>query len=183
LVLDAQEVWTLAEACAPDAAAETLLAIAEVESGRQPLAIGVNRPARASLRFASREAAVEEARWRLARGEDLDLGLMQINGRNLAWLGLALGDAFDPCRSLEAAGRLLADAYDKALGRGLDPAAALDAALSTYNTGHPSKGLRNGYVARVRAASPSPAPAPAQSPDVFTARLGQALLVFAGDPP
>ena len=55
----------------------------------------------------------------------VDLGLMQVNSANLAALGLSIADAFDACRSVEAGGRVLSEAYQRAL-RG---------ALSVYNTG------------------------------------------------
>ena len=58
---------------------------------------------------------------------------MQINRGNFAWLGLTVDAAFDPCRSIAAGAAVLTQ-------------------ISRYNTGSPTAGFRNGYVARVLAA-------------------------------
>lgn len=83
-----------------------------------------------------------------------DIGLMQINSSNFAWLGLTAETALDPCVSMRAG-------------------AAVLTRLSTYNTGSPTRGIANGYVqavvasvgtvreARAAPAAPSPAPTPA----------------------
>ena len=74
---------------------------------------------------------VAAAAQRIAAGHSVDLGLMQINSRNLGLLGLTIGDAFIACKSVAAAARLLA-------------------LFSAYNTGSPTRGIR--YATRVMAA-------------------------------
>ena len=147
-MLELATVLALAAQCAPDASARTLAAVAWTESRFDPLAIGVNRGSPLARRPADRPAAVRMARARLAAGGDLDLGLGQINSANLGPLGLSLEDAFDPCRNLNASARVLGAGYDV----GEDRQTALRRALSRYNTGHPTRGIANGYVARVQAA-------------------------------
>ena len=141
----------LAVACAPGVAPETLAAIAQTESGLNAFAIGINGPGGGAVLAATRQEAVERAHALLRDGRSIDLGLMQINSRNLGWLGLSVEDAFDPCRNIAAGARVLI-------------------AFSGYNTGHPRRGFENGYVARVLAASAGniasgPAPAAAPPPD------------------
>jgi type IV secretion system protein VirB1 len=146
----------LATACAPQVAPQMLAAIAQVESQRDPLAIGDNTAHRA-YHPADKAQAIALAQRLMAAGHDLDLGIMQINDRNLNWLGLSLDRAFDPCRSLRAGATVLT-------------------AFSRYNTGSPTRGFRNGYVQRVVAAGGAlppvsvaraapVAPAPPPSPD------------------
>ena len=84
-----------------------------------------------------------------------DLGLGQINSANLSRLGLSIEAAFDPCRNLTAAAQILSEGYAKARPRHADDQAALRAALSLYNTGDETRGLRNGYVAKVLGPAPS----------------------------
>jgi len=185
--LDPALVLALAERCAPTVAPSTLLAVARAESGLDPLAIGVNRASAPRPRARSRVEAVSAAAALLRAGHDLDLGLGQINARNLPWLGLSLADAFEPCRNLAAAGRVLADGYRRARPRADGEQAALRTALSFYNTGDARRGLRNGYVARVVAAArlsapgPTPAePAPAGPPpawDVFATARATGLVI------
>lgn len=189
--LEPAAVVDIATLCAPAVPPATLLAIARVESGLEPLAIGVNGGGRRP-RPRTRKAAVRDAERLIAAGRNIDLGLGQINVRNLGWLGLSVADAFDPCRNLAAAADVLTDGYRRAAARLPDGPGRLRAALSFYNTGHPSRGLANGYVDRVVAAAggdlPAPSPPggppgePGQEPpawDVFgRARLGRATLHF-----
>ncbi|MCR5879671.1 lytic transglycosylase domain-containing protein [Phenylobacterium sp. J367] len=175
-MLDAQTVIALAAQCAPGIAPPTLLAIARTESGLEPLAIGVNRAAVQRRKPASTAEAVAAASALIAAGQDIDLGLAQINVRNLKRLGLSIEQAFDPCRNLSAAGEVLREGYARGVARHGPGQAALRVALSIYNTGHAERGIGNGYVARVLThagrptAAASDAPAPATAPpawDVF----------------
>lgn len=150
-MLDLNLILALSQACAPQAAPQTMAAIAWAESRFDPLAIGVNRGPRPARRPRDAADAARIARGLLARGANLDLGLAQINSANLAWLGLSVEAAFDPCRNLSAAGVVLRAGYRPA--RDGDRQAALRVALSRYNTGHPERGFRNGYVARVERAA------------------------------
>jgi type IV secretion system protein VirB1 len=57
---------------------------------------------------------------------------------------------FDPCTNLRSGAALLSATYTttaRIQGEGL---AALDSALSYYNTGSPTAGLTNGYVQQVK---------------------------------
>jgi len=161
-VADLAALSALAAACAPQVAPATLMAITQVESGLDPLAIGVNGPHRAALRPRSAAEAAAAARRLIAEGRDVDLGLGQINQRNLGSLGLSLEAAFDPCRNLAASAAVLQAGYRRARLAGAAGPAALRTALSFYNTGHPTRGLRNGYVAKVVAAAARVAPAPVE---------------------
>lgn len=146
-------ILILAQHCSPDVAPETLLSVAHVESRFDPLTIGVNGKRPRALHPSSKAEAVRQARALIASGASLDLGLGQINSRNLGWLGLSLEDAFDPCRNLAGAAKVLASNFLMA-GPGPDPQAALRVALSMYNTGDAARGFRNGYVQKVATAGP-----------------------------
>jgi type IV secretion system protein VirB1 len=192
-MLDLALVLALSEACAPSVAPQTLAAIAHVESRFDPLAIGVDGGPRPPRRPRSAAEAARRARTLIARGADIDLGLAQINSANLGWLGLSVEDAFDPCRNLAAAARVLQGGYRPLADTAQARQAALRIALSRYNTGDPRRGVHNGYVARVERAAAAlsltipaapvaaPAEAPADAPppwDVF-ARPPHGVLVFS----
>lgn len=184
--LSPELVLALAAQCAPGVAPSTLLAVARAESGLDPFAIGVNGPSISRGRARSAAEAVTIARGLLQAGQDIDLGLAQINVRNLARLGLSLETAFDPCRNLAAGARVLRDGYDRGAARHGPGQPALRVALSYYNTGHAQRGFANGYVARVTAqagvpreavpaaAAPVP-PTPSIAADAF-GRAGGARL-------
>jgi type IV secretion system protein VirB1 len=149
MILGAAAVIALALRCAPNVAPQTLLAVAQAESGLNPFAIGVNRAAFQAPQPQSRAEAVKLATSLLAGGANLDLGLAQINSANLARLGLTVDDAFDPCRSLAASATVLEAGYRSVIDVETDPQHALRTAFSLYNTGDRRRGFRNGYVARV----------------------------------
>lgn len=197
-MLDLSLILSLSLACAPGIAPETLAAVAYAESRFDPLAIGVNGGRRPTRRARGAADAARIARDMLSRGANLDLGVAQINSANLDWLDLTVEDAFDPCRNLAAAGRVLRSGYRRAPGE--TSQTALRRALSRYNTGHPVRGFTNGYVGRVEGAAarlglapvavaiapaalpqPAPSPAPAEPADwdVFGRARFSAALAFA----
>lgn len=136
----------LAQQCAPTVAIETMAAVVAHESGRNAFAIGINGGARISRQPVNKAEAVETAKQLLKLSLSIDLGLAQINSANLTKLGLSVEDAFEPCANLRAAEKVLRWCYDPAAQRLGSGQAALQAALSCYNTGGYSRGLANGYV-------------------------------------
>lgn len=177
--LSPELVLALAAQCAPGVAPPTLLAIARAESSLDPLAIGVNGPKAPRGRADSVAEAVSVASSLMKAGRDIDLGLTQINVRNLPRLGLSLAAAFDPCRNLAAGARVLQDGYARGAARHGPGQSALRVALSYYNTGHDERGFANGYVARVtaqtgRAERPLTPVAVAVSPPITADAFGRA---------
>jgi len=139
----------LMQHCAPGVTPTVLQAIIGTESGFDPLALHVNGNVR--LRSPPKTAA-QAARWSdwlIRHGYSVDMGLMQINSRNLSMLNLTPAGAFDPCRNLRAGAAILTANYAQA-ARTFGPGTkALLQAISAYNTGTFQGGFRNGYVARV----------------------------------
>lgn len=140
---------SLAQECAPWVAPQTMAAIVKTESAFRPLAIGVNGGAKLARQPENKEEAVVTAKWLISNGYSVDLGLGQVNSFNLPKIGLSIDDAFDPCKNVAAAARILQGYYQVARGRAGGEQAALYAALSAYNTGSFSKGFINGYVRKV----------------------------------
>lgn len=177
----------LAQQCAPSVAPATILAIAHAESSFDTLAINVNNGPR--LRPASDPAdAARLARRYIVAGYSVDLGLGQINSNNLGWLGLSVEDAFDPCRNLAAAARVIGLNYRAAERSGATGQDAMGIALSLYNTGKPRRGFANGYVARVyRSAAIVTrglgAPSPPASPVRESGGAQEAPAALAPQPP
>jgi type IV secretion system protein VirB1 len=143
----------LAAQCAPTVAPETLLSVVQVESRFEPLAIGVNGAPRVVVAPTSVDDAVAKAGALIAAGRNIDLGLAQINSKNLSWLGLSLVEVFEPCTNLRAAARVLQDGYGRSDAARVGEQAALKTALSYYNTGDPARGFANGYVGKVTTAA------------------------------
>jgi type IV secretion system protein VirB1 len=147
MTYSAAAILTLAAQCAPSVAPETVLAIIQTESSGEQFALNVNggkQPARQT----NAADAVATARRYVAAGYSVDLGLGQINSRNMRWLGLTWQTVFDPCTNVAALARVLTTNYNS-VKAGRDPQTALRVALSMYNTGSQTRGFRNGYVAKV----------------------------------
>jgi type IV secretion system protein VirB1 len=144
--------------CAPTVAPGTLLSFARAESGLDPLAIHSNANGR-SYYPATKAEAIAIASRMIARGERPDLGFMQINVANLAFLRLSITRAFELCPSIAAGARILHGGYDPCVDVGGDAQACLRIAASTYNTGSPTRGFANGYVHLIAAAAAHVIPA------------------------
>jgi type IV secretion system protein VirB1 len=133
---------------APNVAPQTIAAIIRVESGGNQYAIGINGPLKIRICPKSVKEAASEARHFISKGYSVDLGLMQINNRNLHGLGLTIEQAFDPRANIRAGATILARGYRGAIKRFGPGQDALRAALSAYNTGNYERGFKNGYVAK-----------------------------------
>lgn len=157
MVLEFAAVLALAQQCAPSVAPETLLSVVQVESSFNPLAINVNGAADPPPP-PTREEAIRTAEVLIRQGRSVDLGLGQINSKNLGWLGMSVADAFDPCRNLAGAARVLEANYLSA-ARVAPQQEALRMAFSAYNTGDHRRGFANGYVAKIEAAAGQLVPA------------------------
>jgi len=161
-------------ACAANVAPITLQAVIEVESRGNPLAVHVNG-IEAQLVASDVAEAVRLAESYIARGYSVDIGLMQVNSRNLQALGLTIRQAFDPCTNISAGATILSADYADASRLKGPGQAALQAALSAYNTGDFVRGFENGYVARYYVRS-------ALVPLTVAARIPRAVVPTGPDP-
>jgi type IV secretion system protein VirB1 len=143
------DLSTVIHQCAPTVAPVVLEAIIRAESHFDPLALHINGKAR--LRYPPKSAAQAAtwSSWLIVHGYSIDLGLMQVNSRNLAALNLTPEGAFDPCQNVRAGATILKAQYARARRAGSPDSKALLQAISAYNTGNFEGGFSNGYVAKV----------------------------------
>ena len=130
-----------------------MMAIIKVESGGNPLAMNVNGKQRLARQPASAIEAVAWAWWLINKGYSVDMGLAQVNSRNLQRLGLPPEAMFDPCYNIAAGAQILTENYAAASKKFGSGQVALRAAISAYNTGNHSGGFSNGYVRKVSVAA------------------------------
>ena len=142
------DLVTLLMICAPFVSTDTMVAVMKQESGGNPWAIGVNGRQRFSKPNNYSEA-VAEARRLIGLGASVDMGLMQINSVTMVKLGLSVEQVYDPCTNAYAGGVVLARNYASASAKFGQSQAAIEAALSAYNTGNFKSWLKNGYVQKV----------------------------------
>lgn len=151
----------LAAQCAPRVHYNTLRGIVKTESALNPFAIGVDD--RAKARPARQPRNLEEAKQVMRDLDALNVsysaGIGQIHISHIRRNALTPEQITDPCFNLTWLQRILTDCYARAeaalvrQGIAASPQRdqrALDKALSCYNSGNFSTGLRNGYVDKVR---------------------------------
>ena len=134
----------LARTCAPSVHHDTLQAIARVESGFNPYAIGV---VKGSLTRQPRTyaEAVATAKSLQAQGKNFSMGLVQINKKNLAAYGLNYETVFDPCRNLDTGAKILTNCFTRA-GGGRMTQSALQKAFSCYYSGNFKFGFKSDFA-------------------------------------
>lgn len=135
--------------CSAQVHPETAWRVVKHESSGNPYAIGINGPYRLTQQPKTKEQAVSTALLLIKHGLSIDMGLGQINSKNLSWLGLSVEQIFDPCQNLGAMQTVLTGAYARGVRKYGHGQRALDAALSEYNTGSQTRGLQNGYVQKI----------------------------------
>ncbi|APA90303.2 lytic transglycosylase domain-containing protein (plasmid) [Paraburkholderia sprentiae WSM5005] len=165
----AEDLTAMMQRCAPNVHPTTLSAIVKTESSGRMYVLLDNGPAnlpfsvrKTMLRTIYPESATEAAsiaRDLISRGHLVDMGLTQLNNRNLAGLGLSVEQALDPCTNLWAGSTILSNFYANASKQYRDQQSALLAAISAYNTGDFERGFNNGYVKTVIRNAGQPVPA------------------------
>lgn len=101
---------TLAALCAPHVAPRTLRALAQVESGFNPYAIGIVDGA-LTRQPRNLAEAISTARQLRARNIKFSAGLVQIYVENWPAYQLDYETVFEPCANLRAAQGILANCY------------------------------------------------------------------------
>ncbi len=127
--------------CAPEVGPVTMAAVVRYESGGRPFAIGDNTTRHAYI-FDAASTAEQTARVLMARGDNLDLGLAQVNQAHIGEPGVTLETLFDPCTNLAAGARILVADYRRAVRVYGPGQRALAHALSAYNSGSLDAGAK-----------------------------------------
>jgi type IV secretion system protein VirB1 len=161
----AEDLGHLRNRCAPTASLVTLSAIVGAESSGNPNALQLDFPRSLLRRWHlppgtlrlmrqpnSAKEALEWIDYLNAQHVSVDVGLMQVSTDEATRRRIPPATLLDPCTNIRTGWAILNDDYQtemKAYGPGQ---AALQHALSRYNTGDTNRGMDNGYLARVMAA-------------------------------
>lgn len=155
----------LRDRCAPTASLVTLSAIVGAESSGNPNALQVDFPRSLLRRWHlppgtlrlmrqpnSAKEAIEWIYYLNARHVSVDVGLMQVSTDEATRRRIPPATLLDACTNIRTGWAILNDDYQtevRAYGPGQ---AALQHALSRYNTGDTNRGIDNGYFAHVMTA-------------------------------
>lgn len=134
--------------CAPYVASSTLRAIATVESGLNPFAIGVvggrlQRQPKNILEGVSTALALQN------QNVKFSAGLIQIYVKNWPAYGLDAQSVFEPCANMRAAQGILSSCYQRATLKSDNSQVALRKAISCYYSNNFVTGFSHGYVQKV----------------------------------
>ena len=116
-------------------------AIVKQESGGNPFVLHDNTSGK-SYRPASSVEAAKLASDLIKQGHSVDIGLAQINSRNLSSLNLDAKQVLDPCTNIHAAQTILLRGWKQSGGD-------LRGALAAYNTGNTGSAVGAQYAAQV----------------------------------
>jgi type IV secretion system protein VirB1 len=137
-----------AATCAPYVHVATLRAMATVESGMNPYAIGVVN-GRLVRQPQNLTEAISTAGELDKKGVRYSAGLIQIYRKNWQRLNLDENNVFDVCTNMRAAQTILLDCYRRASSARDGNQLALRRALSCYYSNNFATGYQQGYVQRV----------------------------------
>lgn len=137
----------------PYAHRSVMTAIVKVESGGNPWAININSKNGQRLLYPAKSLEQAQAwiRWFVANNYNIDIGIAQINIKNIQKQGLDPVTFLEPCTNLKMAGQILKANYVSAAKNSANSDDAVKKAISAYNTGNGRDGFRNGYVGKVMA--------------------------------
>ena len=120
--------------CVPEVAPRTMAAIVRVESGGDPLAMWNNTTRQRVLPSTLQEAQAYLSR-AMALGQQVDVGVAQVDTKNFAAYGLSPANAFNACTNLRVGGQMLSADYVRAVSRFGPGQMALFHAFEAYNSG------------------------------------------------
>jgi len=121
-----------------------MAAVARVESGFNPFAIGVVG-GRLVRQPANKAEAVATAKSLEQNGFNFSMGLGQVNRYNLPKYGMDYETAFEPCENLRVGAAILSECFARAKKTLVSDQAALQAAFSCYYSGNFSTGFRSDF--------------------------------------
>lgn len=134
----------------PYAHRSVMTAIVKVESGGNPWAININnKGVRLLAQPKTKEEAISWVNWFNDRNYNIDIGIAQVNIKNIKRMGYSPTQFLDPCLNLKIASQILLDNYKSSSKKTLNSDDAVKLAISAYNTGNFRDGYKNGYVQKV----------------------------------
>lgn len=142
------DLTTLINQCVMPQHQVVMTAIVKVESGGKPLVIGLNKGYRLQSQPKDETQAKAWVNYLEQNDYNFDVGISQVNIKNIHSYGYKAVDFLDPCLNLKIATDIFDKNHKAALATS-NSANALQRAISAYNTGNFNSGFKNGYVSKV----------------------------------
>lgn len=136
--------------CSPNVAYNTMYALIKTESRFNTWAININNKGKKLNRQPKNlTQAINWVNYLEKNNYNFDVGLAQINIKNIHYYGYHAEDMLDPCLNLKIAQEILKKHYAIAIKSSASATQALYKTISAYNTGNFNAGFKNGYVQMV----------------------------------
>ena len=162
-----ESLQALVARCAPNAPYTTIGAIIAHESGGRTTAFALDKPHTLARLYGHAQGVIalqrqpvnsaelaSWARYLLAHGWQVDIGLMQVSTTHLEAFSLTIEQLVEPCTNIRVGWAIFEALYrDASLRYGVGQVALLHA-ISAYNTGDYESGFMNGYVSGVQNDAP-----------------------------
>lgn len=132
--------------CSNMVAPKTMLAIIKTESNGNYLAINLNKGKKLLFQPKNYYQARLWVQYLEQHGYDFDVGLAQINIKNIHKYGLMAHEALDPCKNLNIAQKILQDNYKIAKSNSQSTNDALFKTIVAYNSGNFKYNISNKYL-------------------------------------
>lgn len=135
--------------CSIGVALSTMRAIIKTESRGNPFAIGINGRLYLKYQPKNYRQAYVWLEYLEKYHYNIDIGIAQINIKNVHKYGYKAVDMLDPCANIKLANIILLKSFKKLKQDNIPDNKALFMTISAYNTGSYQLGFQNGYVKRV----------------------------------
>lgn len=142
---------SLIQHCVPSIAQASMMSIVQIESRGNPLALGLNKGYKLQFQPQTKAQAHKWVEYLDKHNYNFDIGLAQVNIKNINKSEYSATDVLDPCTNLKLGSSILIKNYTNALVYSKSSSEAWQKAISAYNTGNFHSGFTNGYVGRVYA--------------------------------
>ncbi len=106
---------SLIQHCVPNIAQASMLAIVQVESKGNPLALSLNKGYKLQFQPQSKAQAQKWVEYLDKHSYNFDIGLAQVNIKNVNKYGYKATDLLDPCINLKIGSSILIKNYTSAL--------------------------------------------------------------------
>lgn len=185
-LMEAAEIATLIERCAPSALAKPVAAIIRQASEFEPLLVTIAGKRQIRVLADSKPEAIALASEAIVAGQPVWIGLAQLGDEDLKTSGLNVTTAFEPCPHIAGVGRMFQEREARLVARGASEAAARERAIASFksvrNAGTPPQKWGAEADRQSKASSQREEITSAKDPpswSVYGAQRGASLLIYS----
>lgn len=132
--MEAADITTLIERCAPSELAKPIAAIMREASDFEPLLVTIAGKRSIRVLADSKPEAIALASEAAVAGRPVRIGLAQLDAEDLKTAGLTVTTAFDPCSHIASVGRVFQERKARLITRGASEAVASEEVMASFKS-------------------------------------------------